>query len=241
MTALDRHMMNVYLELGQLWGCPVEWCTVWKGSVSDCLGHLHEKHGGSQYVALKNLGKFFPPRTVPRDIWQTVLRPDVSGVAVDVRLFHESGCRMVHKYRVYRDPFPHPALRGRVMNKLLALVARAMAIAELTQLHITIPAAGSGGEPVLEECFPSIPLPRVSAVPCRVSFASEVAVLGVSPESRSVAKSDAGGPAGYSDSRTGLSVVSRRGYHERFYCKPGLSVSPSTTGIRVLCMENPRS
>ena len=27
-TALDRHMMNVHLELGQLWRCPVEWCTV---------------------------------------------------------------------------------------------------------------------------------------------------------------------------------------------------------------------
>ena len=36
-TALDRHMMNVQMELGQLWRCPVEWCTVWKGSVSECL------------------------------------------------------------------------------------------------------------------------------------------------------------------------------------------------------------
>ena len=65
-TALDRHMMNVHLELGQLWRCPVEWCTVWKGSLCDCLGHLHEKHGGSQYVAMNNLGKFFPPWTVPQ-------------------------------------------------------------------------------------------------------------------------------------------------------------------------------
>ena len=54
-TTLDRHMMNVHLELGQLWRCPVEWCTVWKGSVSDCLSHLHEKHGGSQYAAMNNL------------------------------------------------------------------------------------------------------------------------------------------------------------------------------------------
>ena len=44
--ALYRHMMNTYLELGQLWRCPVEWCAVWKGSVRDCLGHLREKHGG---------------------------------------------------------------------------------------------------------------------------------------------------------------------------------------------------
>ena len=146
-TALDIHVMNVHLELGQLWQCPVEWCTVWKGSVSDCLSHLHDKHGGSQYVAMNNMGKFFPPWTVSRDLRQTALRPDVSGIAVDVRLFHEAGCRMVHKYRVYKDPFPHPALRGGgVINKLLSLVDRAMAIAKLTHL-----------------CFPAEPLPRVSA------------------------------------------------------------------------------
>ena len=60
-SALDVHMMNVHLELGQLWRSPVEWCIVWKGSVSDCLGHLQDNHGGSQYVALKNMAKFFLP------------------------------------------------------------------------------------------------------------------------------------------------------------------------------------
>ena len=55
--------------------------------MSDCLSHLHEKHGDSQYVAMNNLGKFFPPWTVPRDVWQMALRPDVSGEAVDVRRF----------------------------------------------------------------------------------------------------------------------------------------------------------
>ena len=161
-TALDIHMMNVHLELGQLWWCPVEWFTVWKGSVSDCLRHLHDKHGGSQYVAMKNLGKFFPPWTVSRDSWQTALRPDVSGIAVDVRLFHEAGCRMVHKYRVYKDPFPHPALRGGVLSKLLSLAGRAMVIAQLTHLHISISASESPPGEVLKECFPSVQLSRVS-------------------------------------------------------------------------------
>ena len=58
-TTLDRHMMDVHLELGQLWRCPVDWCTVWKGSLSDCLAHVYEKNGGSQYVAMNNLEKFF--------------------------------------------------------------------------------------------------------------------------------------------------------------------------------------
>ena len=105
-------MVNSHLELGQLWRCPVEWCTVWKGSVRDCLGHLNDKLGGSTFFALKNVAKFFPPWTVTREVWQTALRPDVSGIAVDACLFHEAGCRLVHRYRVHKDPFPHPALRG---------------------------------------------------------------------------------------------------------------------------------
>ena len=105
--ALDIHMMGSHLELGQLWRCPVEWCAVRKGSVRDCLGHFKEKHGGMAFFALKNVSKFFSPWTVTRDVWQPALRPDVSGIAVDTRLFHEAGCRLVHK-----DPFPHPAFLG---------------------------------------------------------------------------------------------------------------------------------
>ena len=111
-SALDVHMINSRLELGQLWRCPVEWCTAWKGSVRDCLGHLNDKHGRSTFFALNNVAKFFPPWTVTRDVWQTALRPDVSGIVVDMHLFHEARCRLVHRYRVYKDPFPNPALRG---------------------------------------------------------------------------------------------------------------------------------
>ena len=75
-----------------------------EGLFRDCLGHLNDKHGGSTFFALKNVAKFFPPWTLTRDVWQTALRPDVSGIAVDARVFH--------RYRVYKDPFPHPALRG---------------------------------------------------------------------------------------------------------------------------------
>ena len=60
-SALDVHMLNVHLELAQLWRCPVEWCAVWKGSVRACLEHLSEKHGGSSLYALKNVARFPPP------------------------------------------------------------------------------------------------------------------------------------------------------------------------------------
>ena len=110
-SALDAHMVACHLELGQLWRCPVTWCAVWKGSGRACLEHLAEKHGGSTLEIKNNVAQFFPPWTVTRDVWHEALRPDVSGVAVDALLFHEAGSRLVHRYRVYMDPFPHPALR----------------------------------------------------------------------------------------------------------------------------------
>ena len=69
---------------------------------------------------------------------EQALNPEISGVAVDVRLFHESGRRLVHKYRVYQDPVPHPALREGKITKLLSFVNRAMVIAQLTHLRIAI-------------------------------------------------------------------------------------------------------
>ena len=76
--ALDVHMLNVHLEMAQLWRCPVEWCAVWKGSVQACLEHLSEKHGGSSLFALKNLARFPPlglfPATSGRRLFGPMFR-----------------------------------------------------------------------------------------------------------------------------------------------------------------------
>ena len=136
-TALDAHMIAFHLELVQLWRCPVEWCALWKGSVRACLEHLTEKHGGSTFFAMKNVAKLFPPWTVTRSVWLHSLRPDVSGIAVDA---------------IYRDPFPHPALRDGVVPRLLSCVCRAMAIAQLTHLRISIPSSGR----LLVRCLRSV-------------------------------------------------------------------------------------
>ena len=125
--ALDSHMMCNHLGLGQLWRCPVEWCAVWKGSVRECLDHLNEKHSGSETLDFDKVSKSFPAWTVTRDFWEQALNPEISGIAVDIQLFHESGRRLVHKYHVYRDPLPHPALREGRITKLISLVNRAMA------------------------------------------------------------------------------------------------------------------
>ena len=153
---LDAHMMCHHLALGQLWRCPVEWCAVWKGSVRECRDHFSDKHRDSETVNFDKVSKIMPSWTVPRDFWAKALRPEVSGIVVDVMLFHESGRKLVHKYRVYRDPLPHPALREGRISKLIFLANRAMVIARLTQLRMAIPASGHAPGEVPVDCFPTL-------------------------------------------------------------------------------------
>ena len=169
---LDTHMMCQHLALGQLWRCPVEWCAVWKGSVRECRDHFSDKHRDSETVNFDKVSKIMPSWTVPRDFWAKALRPEISGIAVDVMLFHESGRKLVHKYRVYRDPLPHPALREGRISKLISLANRAMVIARLTQLRMAIPASGHAPGEVPVDCFPK--LTNVPNTPDRkrVSFAT---------------------------------------------------------------------
>ena len=169
--ALDSHMMCHHLGLGQLWRCPVEWCAVWKGSVRECRDHFNEKHSGSETLDFDKVSKSFPAWTVTRDFWEQALKPEISGIAVDIQLFHESGRRLVHKYRVYRDPLPHPALREGRITKLISLVNRAMAIAQLTQLRIAIPLSGNAPGEVPIDCFPKTDELDKIQITKRVSFA----------------------------------------------------------------------
>ena len=168
---LDSHMMCQHLDLGQLWWCPVEWCAVWKGSVRECRDHFNEKHSGSETLDFDKVSKSFPAWTVTRDFWERALKPEISRIAVDIRLFHESGRRLIHKYRVYQDPLPHPALREGRITKLISLVNRAMVIAKLTHLRIAIPLSGSLPGEVPSDCFPKMDELGVIKMTKRVSFA----------------------------------------------------------------------
>ena len=58
---------------------------------------------------------------------------------------------------IYKDPFPHPALRDGVVSRLLSCVGWAMAIARLTHLRISIPSSGAPPGQVPAECFPGRP------------------------------------------------------------------------------------
>ena len=183
-SALDAHMIACHLELGQLWRRPVTWCAVWKGSGRACLEHLAEKHGGSALEITTNVAQIFPPWTVTRGVWHAALRPDVSRVAMDALLFHEAGSRLVHRYLVYKDLFPHPGLRDGVIPRLLSCACRAMAIARLTHLRISIPSSGAPPGQVPVECFPEATASVSQSRRRRVSFVEEVTTLNAeeSPE-----------------------------------------------------------
>ena len=77
-----------------------------------------------------------------------------------------------------RTPFPPSGAPGGVLPRLLSLVCQVMAIAQLTHLHISIPASGVPPGQVPEQCFPRVTCSRELTNPRRVSFASGVTILG---------------------------------------------------------------
>ena len=83
------HVSSFHLDLGQLWRCPVSWCTQWKGTPHDCIDHICKKHNVDDSVKMASLGKWFPPWTVTRAEWHTALKSKVSGISTGAALFSE--------------------------------------------------------------------------------------------------------------------------------------------------------
>ena len=48
-SSMSRHVMIFHLDLGQLWRCPIPWCSVWKGTAQDCVDHLYLQHLVDRY------------------------------------------------------------------------------------------------------------------------------------------------------------------------------------------------
>ena len=89
---------------------------------------------------------------------------------MDVQLFHES----------ISTPGA-PGGGGGVLSRLLSFVTRAMAVAQLTNLHISILVSGASPGEVPEDYFSaSCAFPGADG-PRRVSFASGITVLGDDP------------------------------------------------------------
>ena len=55
-----RHVANYHLNLGQLWRCPVSWCTQWKGTPQDCIDHIRLVHLVPVTMKAGNLGRWLP-------------------------------------------------------------------------------------------------------------------------------------------------------------------------------------
>ena len=53
-----RHVATYHLDLGQLWRCPVSWCTVWKGTPQDCMDHIRGAHDVPWDIKSASLEKF---------------------------------------------------------------------------------------------------------------------------------------------------------------------------------------
>ena len=123
------HVVTYHLDLGQLWRCPVSWCTVWKGTPQDCMDHVRGAHDVPWDIKSASLEKFSPPCTVKRQIWTNALKPCHSGVSTDVLLFSDINLSLAHHYRVKRG-LPPLAFRRDYLACLRVLVSQATALAQ---------------------------------------------------------------------------------------------------------------
>ena len=110
-ASMTRHVMACHL-----WRCLVPWCSIWKGTIQDCVEHVRLRHHGGMSVKASTIGKCFPSGTVMA--WNAALKPTVSGIATDIMLFTQHGARLVHRYRVYGGYVPHHSPRGSFMSRL---------------------------------------------------------------------------------------------------------------------------
>ena len=85
-----RHVATYHLDLGQLWRCPVSWCTVWKGTPQDCMDHVRGAHDVPWDIKSARLEKCVPPWTVQHLVCMDPLKPCHSMVSTDVLLFFVS-------------------------------------------------------------------------------------------------------------------------------------------------------
>ena len=115
-----------YMDLAQLWRCPVTWCTVCRGMPQDCIDHMRKAHSIPATVKAANLACWFPPWTVSREQWTSIMRSSVSGVAVDTLLFSRIGVPLFHRYRVFSRPGTHVAFRGTYLTRIRTFLRNLM-------------------------------------------------------------------------------------------------------------------
>ena len=134
------HVSSFHLDLGQLWQCPVSWCTQWKGTPED---HICKKHFVDDSAKAANLGRWFPCWTATKVAWHMALKSNVSGVSTDAALFSVNGSQLVHHYWVFGQCAAHVSLPATFMIDLRHFTARASADAKWTARWNRILGTGS--------------------------------------------------------------------------------------------------
>ena len=94
------------------------WCTIWKGTSQDCVDHLRKAHNSPALVKAANLARWFPPWTVSKEQWISIMQSSVSGVAVDTLLFSRIGVPLFDWYQVFSRPGTHAAFPGSYMQRI---------------------------------------------------------------------------------------------------------------------------
>ena len=136
-----RHVATYHLDLGQLWWCPVSWCTLWKGMPQDCMDHIRGAHHVPWDIKSASLEKFLPLWTVKHQIWTDALKPCHSGVSTDVLLFSDINISLAHYYRVFR--LPHLAFQRDYPTCLRVFVSQATALAQCDMTSPVPPSSSS--------------------------------------------------------------------------------------------------
>ena len=117
-----HHVARLHLDLVQLWGCPIAWCTTWKGSPQDCLEHVRSGHDAPWVSKTASIEKYAPPWTVRHQVWTDSLRVDSSGISTDMLLFSEVGMPLTQHYRVYKGGLPHAVFRTDYLSRIRSLL-----------------------------------------------------------------------------------------------------------------------
>ena len=148
-----RHVATYHLDLGQLWRCPVSWCTVWKGTPQDCMDHVR--------------GHTMCRRISSRLVWRSFSGHGLSGarfgrmpsnpVSVDVLLFSDINLSLVHHYRVLKRGLPHIAFRKDYLTCLRVLVLQEKVMAQCDMASPVPPSSVSARHARSSEVEPESP------------------------------------------------------------------------------------
>ena len=146
---MHQHVAKFHLDLGQLWRCPVSWCTVWKGKPQYCMDHLRRSHSVSSGVKTACLAQYFPPWTVRHEIWTDALKPCNLGISTDVLQRIEP--RPSSSSSGVPRGIPHVSLRRDYLTRLRVFVSQASAMdrcGQRSDTGLSSPAPASSGSPL---------------------------------------------------------------------------------------------